>query len=79
MLARSSETLPSGRTLRGGGVYEPKWDGYAMNLPGAATASSAARSLVDVIRWCSTPESPDVATAARRQLAPVAARGGAGR
>jgi hypothetical protein len=27
MLARPMERLPSGAALRGGGVYEPKWDG----------------------------------------------------
>ena len=28
MLARSADRLPRGRALRGGCVYEPKWDGY---------------------------------------------------
>lgn len=28
ILARAAERLPKRRSLRGGIVYEPKWDGY---------------------------------------------------
>jgi ATP-dependent DNA ligase len=64
MLARSAERLPSGRGLRGGCVYEPKWDGYRglLFVTDAGVRIQSRRS-ADLTRGF-----PDIAAAARRQL-----------
>src|SRR4051812_29420133 len=66
MLARSMETLPSGRTLRGGGVYEPKWDGCrGLLFVTDAGVRVQSRRGADLTRGF-----PDIAAATRRQLPP---------
>lgn len=64
MLARSAERLPVGRALRGGVVYEPKWDGYrALVFVTDTGVRIQSRRGADLTRAF-----PDVAGAARRQL-----------
>ena len=64
MLACSAERLPSGRVLRGGCVYEPKWDGYrGLVFVTAVGARVQSRRGADLTRAF-----PDIASAARRQL-----------
>jgi len=66
MLARSAERIPSGRALRGGGVYEPKWDGYrGLLFVTDAGVRVQSRRGADLTRAF-----PDIAAAARRQLPP---------
>jgi ATP-dependent DNA ligase len=66
MLARSAERLPSGRALRGGGVYEPKWDGYrGLLFVTDAGVRVQSRRGADLTRAF-----PDIAAAARRALPP---------
>ena len=64
MLARSAERLPRGRALRGGCVYEPKWDGYrGLVFVTEAGVRVQSRRGADL-----TQAFPDIASAARRQL-----------
>src|SRR4051794_24340715 len=64
MLARAMETLPTGRALRGGGVYEPKWDGYrGLLFVTDAGVRVQSRRGADLTRGFA-----DIAAAARRQL-----------
>jgi ATP-dependent DNA ligase len=66
MLARSAERLPRGRALRGGCVYEPKWDGYrALAFVTEDGARVQSRRGADLTRAF-----PDIASAARRRLPP---------
>ena len=64
MLARAAERPPEGRALRGGVVYEPKWDGYRALVfvtdNGVRIQSRRGAEL--------TRAFPDVAAAARRQV-----------
>lgn len=64
MLARAGSTVPAANALRGGCVYEPKWDGYrGLVFASAAGARVQSRRGAD-LTWCF----PDVATAAADQL-----------
>ena len=66
MLARSVERLPSGRALRGGGVYERKWDGNrGLLFVTDAGVRVQSRRGADLTRGF-----PDIAAAARRHLPP---------
>src|SRR4051794_25307335 len=66
MLARAVEELPLVGALRGGCLYEPKWDGYrALVRVDADGARVRSRRGVDL-----TTAFGDVAAAAARQLSP---------
>jgi ATP-dependent DNA ligase len=70
MLARSGETLR--RVLGGGGVYEPKWDGYrGLLFVTDAGVRVQSRRGADLTRGFPGHRG--------RGATPVAARGGAGR
>ena len=64
MLARSAERLPRGSAIRGGCVYEPKWDGYrSLVFVTEAGVRVQSRRGADLTRAF-----PDIASAARRRL-----------
>ena len=64
MLACAAERLPEGRALRGGVVYEPKWDGYrALVFVTKTAVRIQSRRGADL-----TGAFPDIAAAAHRQL-----------
>lgn len=65
-LAKSAERIPRARTLGGGAMYEPKWDGFRCALVGDASGTHLwSRQGKDL-----TDRFPDVAAAATAQVMP---------
>lgn len=65
-LAKSAESIPEARTLGGGAMYEPKWDGFRCALVRDASGTHLwSRQGKDL-----TDRFPDVAAAATAQILP---------